>query len=82
MEGMAWLLRELPGLVLMGSYLLAGLVLAYGLFRVALRVTPYRRWIVLVLLIQLAALVPLKMVGRWVFNIKYWIFIPEHFWNV
>jgi hypothetical protein len=81
-HGMPWALRESPGLVLIGGYLLAGVVLAYGLHRVWLRTTPYWRWAVLVLLLELAALVPLKMVSRWVFNVKYWIFIPEYFWNV
>ena len=82
MEGMPWALRELPGLVLIGSYLLAGIVLAYGLFRAEHRATPYWRWAVLILLLQVAALVPFKMASRWAFDINYWIFVPEYFWNV
>jgi len=82
LEGKPWALRELPGLVLLGGYLLAGSVIAYGLFRMAHRVTPYWRWAVLVLLVEVAALVPIKMACRWVFDLKYWIFIPEHFINV
>jgi hypothetical protein len=81
-EGMSWPLRELPGLVAIGCYLLGGIALAYGLFRLGLRATPYWRWAVLVLLLQIASLVPFKVVCRWLFNIKYLIFVPEHFWNV
>ncbi len=82
MESMPWTLRELPGFVLVGSYLLAGSIIAYGLFRVGQRVTPYWRWAVLVLLVQFAALVPIKMALRWAFNLRYWICIPEYFCNV
>jgi hypothetical protein len=81
-EGMPWELRELPGLMLIGGYLLSGVVLAYGLFRCDVRATPYWRWVILVLLLQLATLVPFKLVCYWMFNIKYWIFIPEFRWNV
>jgi hypothetical protein len=79
---MSWAMRELPGLVLMGVYLLAGIVLAYVLFRSGSRATRYWRWAVVVLLFQLASLVPLKMLCRWAFNTKYWIYIPEYGWNV
>ena len=81
-NGAPWAFRELPGLVLMGIYLLAGTALAFGLYRLDLRATSYWRWALLVLLLQVTALVPLKMLCRWLFNIKYWIFIPEYFWNV
>ena len=82
LEGMPWPLRELPGLLLLGGYLLAGFVVARGLFRWGRRVTPYWRWVVFVLLFQVAALVPLKMACRWAFNLKYWIAIPEYWWNL
>jgi hypothetical protein len=42
----------------------------------------YWRCALLVLLVQLAALVPLKIALRSVLNLKYFIFIPEHFVNV
>jgi hypothetical protein len=77
-----WVMRESPGLILIGSYLLTGFFLAYVLFRYQRRATPYWRWIVLVLMLQLAALVPFKMMCRWVFNVKYWIYLPEYDWNV
>lgn len=81
-EGLPWAVREFPGFVLLGGYLLAGLILAYGLYRAGRRPTPYWRWVVLVVVLQIAALVPLKIMSRWVFSIKYWIFLPEFFWNV
>ena len=80
--GMAWIMREIPGFVLIGGYLLAGIVLAYGLFRNDLRATAYWRWAVLVLLLQLAALVPLKVVCQCAFNVKYWISLPEYHWHL
>lgn len=82
MNGMPWAMRELPGLMLVAGYLVGGLVLAYIFFRSSNCKTPYWRWAVLVLLLQIAALVPLKMASRWAFDIKYWIYVPEHFWNI
>ncbi len=78
----SWLGRELPGLLLLGGYFLAGIGLAYLLIRWEGRATPFWRWLVLVLLLQVATLVPLKMACRWVFNLKYWIYDPEFVWNV
>jgi hypothetical protein len=59
-DGMPWVSRELPGLVLLGGYFLAGSAIAYGLFRRAHRLTPYWRWAALVLLVQFAALLRSK----------------------
>jgi hypothetical protein len=77
-----WLLRELPGLLLLGVYFLAGALIGRMLYRATQRTTPCWRWIVLVVLVQVAALVPFKMIGRWVFNLKYLVFIPEYHVNV
>ena len=82
LAGMPWPLRELPGLMLIGSYLLAGVVIAHCLYNRWQRVTPYWRCLSLVLLVQMAALVPVKMLLRWTFHLKYFIAIPEYFWNV
>jgi hypothetical protein len=81
-DSMPWVVRELPGLALVGGYLLTGMVIAYWLYRSGSRATSYWRWAVAVLLFQLASLVPLKMMCRWLFSTKYWIYIPEHGWNV
>jgi hypothetical protein len=79
---MPWYVRELPGLVSFAAYFLAGMVLARILFRRTGRATPYWRWLALLMLIQIAALVPLKMLLLWVFNLKYWVYVPEYWVNV
>ena len=40
------------------------------------------RFILLVNLLQFMASLPLKMVLRWAFNLKYIVFVPEYFFNV
>jgi hypothetical protein len=71
------LLRESPGIILLLTYFLAGLVLARFLARVSRHTTAYWRWAALVLLVQLAALVPAKVLPYWWFHLKYWIYVPE-----
>jgi hypothetical protein len=80
--GMPWYVRELPGLVTLAVYFLAGIAHAWLLFRRTGRTTPFWRWVALLMLIQLAALVPMKMLFRWVFALKYWVFVPEYSVNV
>jgi hypothetical protein len=80
--GMSWAVRELPGVVLLSGYLMSAFGLAYGLSRWGSRAIPYWQWLLAVLLLQIAALVPIKMACRWAFALKYWIAIPEYFWNV
>jgi hypothetical protein len=80
--GMSSVYREFLGLLLLSGYWLAGISLAYGCYRLACRTTPYWRWAILTFLLQLAALVPLKIACRWLFNIKYWISFPDVFWNI
>jgi hypothetical protein len=79
---MVWGLREAPGLVLAGCYLFAGILFAYWLFRRGSRATPFWRRLRLMLLLQIAALVPMKVLMHWVFNLKYLIYIPEYWANV
>jgi hypothetical protein len=81
-ENMSWLSREFPGLALISAYFLAGPVIAFCLFRSPGNTTHYWRLVLLVLLLQLAAIVPIKMLLCWLFNLKYLIFIPEYFINV
>ena len=40
------------------------------------------RFFMLVTLIQFMAVLPIKMVLRWTFNLKYIVFIPEYFFNI
>ena len=40
------------------------------------------RCVVLLMIVQVATLVPMKMLLRWAFNMKYLIYLPEYGWNV
>ena len=77
-------LRESPGLLLLGVYLL---VLPGALARCSRPIRALRNrqgrcryWITLWLLL-LMALLPLKMLCRWLFNMNYFVAIPEYFFN-
>jgi hypothetical protein len=77
------LLRELPGILLVFAYLfllpplLARTVMRHFFIRMG-----FVRFIVLVVLIQFMASLPIKMVLRWTRNIKYIVYIPEIFFNI
>jgi hypothetical protein len=77
------LLRELPGIVgLTAWFLLLPPILGRTLFRqMAAQMGPIRYNIMMHLFLWFA-LVPMKMVLRWVVNLKYIIGIPEWFFNV
>ena len=42
----------------------------------------FDRFIVLVVLLQFMASLPIKMVLRWTLNLKYIVYIPEIFFNI
>lgn len=82
-EGKHWLIRELPGLVVVFVYLVVlPPVLAKTIFRAFFIRMGFIRYFVLITLIQFMACLPIKMVLRWVFNLKYIVFIPEYFLNI
>jgi hypothetical protein len=73
-----WLVREWLGFTVVAIYLLV--------FPALLRATVFRRmyenmggirYSIMVILLLLMALMPLKMVLRWLFNLKYFIYLPE-----
>ena len=73
-----WLVREWLGFVLMGFYfLVAPLLLRATVFRRMYENMGGIRYVIMVMLLLLMALMPIKMVLRWVFNLKYFIFLPE-----
>jgi hypothetical protein len=78
-----FLLREAPGLLLTAGYLFVmPPVLAFTLFRGLYKQIGFMRYnLVMSHLLVMAGMV-LKMVARWVFNLKYVVFIPEHFLNI
>jgi hypothetical protein len=77
------IVRELPGFALIFVYLF---VLPPLLARTILRPFFIRmgfiRFIVLVTLLQFMASLPIKMVLRWTFNLKYIVALPEVFFNI
>jgi Cytochrome b(C-terminal)/b6/petD len=82
-EGKGWLIRELPGIVLvLGYLLLLPPILAMTVMRSYFIKMGFIRFFVLVTLIQFMAALPIKMVLRWTLNLKYIIFIPEYFFNI
>jgi hypothetical protein len=40
------------------------------------------RFFILMNLLQLMASLPIKMMLRWVLNLKYIVYIPEYFFNI
>jgi hypothetical protein len=82
-EGKNWLIRELPGLLLVVGYLaLLPPLLAMTIMRPFFIRMGFIRFFLLVTLIQFMAALPIKMVLRWTINLKYIVFIPEAFFNI
>ena len=78
-----WLLRELPGLILVLVYVF---VLPVWLARGALKgyyekLGPTRFYVAIFLFLSMLSL-PVKMLTRWLFNLKYVVYIPEFFFNI
>jgi hypothetical protein len=83
LEGMPILVRELPGIVVVLAYmLLIPPILARTVMRPFFIRMGFIRFFVLVTLLQFMAALPLKMVLRWAFNLKYIVAIPEYFFNI
>lgn len=81
-EGMHWFVRELPGIILVLLYLIAlPPVMAYFMRGFFIRMG-FIRFFLLVNLLQFMAALPIKMILRWVWNLKYIVFIPEYFFNI
>jgi hypothetical protein len=83
LEGMPILVREAPGLILVALYMLAlPPLLAATVMRKFFVKMGFFRFFMLVTLIQFMASLPIKMVLRWVLNLKYIVAIPEYFFNI
>ncbi|MBT6154071.1 MAG: hypothetical protein HOL01_15445 [Planctomycetaceae bacterium] len=76
-------LRELPGILLVLGYfaILPGLMAA-TVFRKFFHRMGFIRFVVFSNLVLLMVALPLKMVLRWTFNLKYIVAIPEYFFNI
>ncbi|HEY4235326.1 MAG TPA: hypothetical protein VGM76_17980 [Lacipirellulaceae bacterium] len=74
--------RELPGILLVLGYFIAlPPILAISVFRNFYKRMGFIRYMVLTNLLMFMMALPIKMVLRWSFNLKYLIAIPEYFLN-
>ncbi|MDP9193383.1 MAG: hypothetical protein M3P06_16935 [Acidobacteriota bacterium] len=77
-----WLIREAPGLLVVLAYLGLPMVLAVGPFRrFYLKMGAARYYVGAYLFLTMMSL-PIKMVLRWLFNLKYLVHIQEIFLNI
>jgi hypothetical protein len=77
-----WLIREAPGLIVVLAYLGLPIVLALGPFkRFYLKMGAARYYVGAYLFLTMMSL-PIKMVLRWLFNLKYLVHIQEVFLNI
>jgi hypothetical protein len=82
-QGMPIPVRELPGIVVVLAYLLVlPPLLAKTFMRPFFIRMGFIRFFLLVTLLQFMAALPIKMVLRWAFNLKYIVAIPEYFFNI
>ncbi|MBM3998420.1 MAG: hypothetical protein FJ297_02565 [Planctomycetes bacterium] len=76
--------RESPGIVLLVGYLAIvphALVLGSRFFRDLFARMGFLRYMVLANLLLMMMLLPIKMICRWGFNLKYFVAIPEYMLN-
>jgi hypothetical protein len=78
-----WLIRELPGIVLVLFYVLAlPVILSKNVFkRYYEKLGPPRYYVFAFLFLAMMSL-PIKMLSRWLFNLKYIVNIGEYFFNI
>jgi hypothetical protein len=78
-----WLIRELPGILLVLFYVFAlPVILSKSLFRRYYeKLGPPRYYVSVFLFLSMMSL-PLKMLSRWLFNLKYVVNIGEYFFNI
>jgi hypothetical protein len=77
-----WLIREAPGIILTLAYLGLAPALAFGPFRrFYLKMGAPRYYVGVFLFLTMLSL-PIKMVLRWLFNLKYIVHIQEIFFNI
>jgi len=73
-----WLVREWLGFVITLAYLfVVPAVLRFTVFSRMYEQMGAIRYVVMVVHLLLMALMPIKMVLRWLFNLKYFIYLPE-----
>jgi hypothetical protein len=82
-QGRVWYVREIPGfIVILAYFLLVPPILARTAFRTFFIKMGFLRYMIMIVHLQFMALLPIKMVLRWAFNLKYIVYIPEYFFNI
>lgn len=79
-----WLLRELPGIILIGFYFfgLPVLLRKTKWFRPYFEKMGPARYYIGITLFLFMMLLPIKMYCRWLFNLKYFVHVQEYFFNI
>ncbi|MCK6458661.1 MAG: hypothetical protein L6Q95_02045 [Planctomycetes bacterium] len=78
-----WYVREAPGLLMAGAFMLLGpLILAKTVLKDLFKKLDIVRFSVVAVLMLFMISMPIKMLGRWLINLKYVIYIPEYFINI
>jgi Cytochrome b(C-terminal)/b6/petD len=78
-----WLIRELPGILLVLFYVFAlPVILSKNIFKSYYEKLGPPRYYVSVFLFLAMMSLPLKMLSRWIFNLKYVVNIGEYFFNI
>jgi hypothetical protein len=78
-----WIIRELPGLLLVLFYVAAlPVILGRKVFKNYYAKLGAPRYYVTVFLFLMMMALPIKMLLRWIFNLKYIVGIPEIFFNI
>jgi len=78
-----WFIREIFGILLVLFYVFVlPVILARGLFKVFYEKLGAARYYVTAFLFLMMMSLPIKMLARWIFNLKYIVGIPEIFFNI
>jgi hypothetical protein len=78
-----WFVREIFGILFVLAYVFVlPVVLATSLFKNFYEKLGPARYYVTVLLFLMMMALPIKMLMRWIFNLKYIVAIPEFFFNI
>jgi hypothetical protein len=79
----SWFVRELFGILLVLFYVFAlPVLLARSWFKTYVEKLGAPRYYVTVFLFLMMMSLPIKMLARWIFNLKYIVGIPEIFFNI
>jgi len=78
-----WYIREMFGIILVLFYVFAlPVILAKSIFKTYYEKLGASRYYVAVFLFLMMMSLPIKMLSRWIFNLKYIVGIPEFFFNI